>query len=191
MYVEGWRRRGQHMLTTDKGEWKRTECDNGRKMLIVQWLVKVKKLVNIYLLICWKSYVFQKGLQAKQSPIIKPQNTMQVVRNRTIYFLNITAGWCSGLMSRLRNQRSRFQIPVVSRGFCDEILLHLLRVSSHRDSTRHYAARRFHIERLRIYFIYYTKRYKFHCENSDTLRCAVLHLETSRGAARHIATQRW
>jgi hypothetical protein len=32
---------------------------------------------------------------------------------------NLTAGWCS-LRSRLRNQRSRVQIPVMSRGFCDE-----------------------------------------------------------------------
>jgi hypothetical protein len=37
----------------------------------------------------------------------------------------MTAGWSSGLMSRLQNQRSRVQIPVVSRGFCDE-QLHLL-----------------------------------------------------------------
>jgi hypothetical protein len=35
----------------------------------------------------------------------------------------MTAGWSSGLRSRLRNQRSRDQIPVVSRGFCDEHLL--------------------------------------------------------------------
>jgi hypothetical protein len=32
---------------------------------------------------------------------------------------HLTAGWSSGLKSRLRNQRSRVQIPVVSRGFCD------------------------------------------------------------------------
>jgi hypothetical protein len=60
-------------------------------------------------------------------------------------------------------------------------------VSSHRDATRRDAVRRFYIERLIIYFIYYTKRYTFHCESSDTLRCAALHLETPRGAARHIA----
>jgi hypothetical protein len=36
-----------------------------------------------------------------------------------------TAGWSSGLWSRLRNQRSRVRILVVSRGFCDE-QLHLL-----------------------------------------------------------------
>jgi hypothetical protein len=53
-----------------------------------------------------------------------------------------------------------------------------LRVSSHRDATRRDAARRFYIERLKIYFIYYTKRYTFHCEHSDTLRYAALHLET-------------
>jgi hypothetical protein len=53
------------------------------------------------------------------------------------------------------------------------------------------AARRFHIERLKMYFIYYTKKYTFNCENSDTLRCAALHHETTRGAARRIATQRW
>jgi hypothetical protein len=34
----------------------------------------------------------------------------------------LTAGWCSGLRSRLRNLRSRVQIPVMSRGFCDEPL---------------------------------------------------------------------
>jgi hypothetical protein len=38
---------------------------------------------------------------------------------------DLTAGWSSGLRPRLRNRRSRFQIPVVSRGFCDE-QLHLL-----------------------------------------------------------------
>jgi AAA+ superfamily predicted ATPase len=32
----------------------------------------------------------------------------------------LMAGWSSGLKSRLRNQRSRVQIPVVNRGFCDE-----------------------------------------------------------------------
>jgi hypothetical protein len=31
-----------------------------------------------------------------------------------------TACWSSGLRSRLQNQRSPVQIPVVSRGFCDE-----------------------------------------------------------------------
>jgi hypothetical protein len=49
------------------------------------------------------------------------------------------------------------------------------------------AARSFYIERLIIYFIYYTKRYTFYCERLDTLRCAALHLETPRGAARRIA----
>jgi hypothetical protein len=39
--------------------------------------------------------------------------------------LNLTAGWSSGLRPRLRNQRSRVQIPVVGRGFNDE-QLHLL-----------------------------------------------------------------
>jgi hypothetical protein len=38
---------------------------------------------------------------------------------------NLTAGWSSGLRSRLWNQRSRVQIPIVSRGFCDG-QLHLL-----------------------------------------------------------------
>jgi hypothetical protein len=65
-----------------------------------------------------------------------------------------------------------------------------IRVSSHRDVTRRDAARRFYIERLKIYFIYYTKRYTFRCENSDTLRCAPLHLETPHGAAGRIVTQR-
>jgi hypothetical protein len=37
----------------------------------------------------------------------------------------LTAGWSSGLRSRLQNQRSRVRIPVVGRGFCDE-QLHLL-----------------------------------------------------------------
>jgi hypothetical protein len=32
------------------------------------------------------------------------------------------AGWSSGLRSRLRHRRFRVQIPVVSRGFCDEQL---------------------------------------------------------------------
>jgi hypothetical protein len=36
-----------------------------------------------------------------------------------------SAGWFSGSRSRLRNQRSRVQTPVVSRGFCDE-KLHML-----------------------------------------------------------------
>jgi hypothetical protein len=36
-----------------------------------------------------------------------------------------TAGWSSGLRSRLQNQRSRVRIPVVGRGFCDK-QLHLL-----------------------------------------------------------------
>jgi hypothetical protein len=39
-----------------------------------------------------------------------------------------------------------------------------VRVSSHRDATRRDAARRFYIERLKIYFIYYTKSYTLHCE---------------------------
>jgi hypothetical protein len=33
-----------------------------------------------------------------------------------------TAGWSSGLRSRLRNQRSQVHIPVVSRSFCNEQL---------------------------------------------------------------------
>jgi hypothetical protein len=36
-----------------------------------------------------------------------------------------TADWSSGLRSRLRNQRSQVQIPVVSKSFCEE-QLHLL-----------------------------------------------------------------
>jgi hypothetical protein len=39
--------------------------------------------------------------------------------------LFLTAGWSSILRSRLRNQRSRVQIPVVSMGLRDE-QLHLL-----------------------------------------------------------------
>jgi hypothetical protein len=42
---------------------------------------------------------------------------------RNYYYL--TAGCSSGLRSRLQNQRPRIQIPIVSRGFCDE-QLHLL-----------------------------------------------------------------
>jgi hypothetical protein len=38
----------------------------------------------------------------------------------------LTAGWSSGLRPRLRNQWSRVQIPVVSRGFCDEPWRYLL-----------------------------------------------------------------
>jgi hypothetical protein len=34
-----------------------------------------------------------------------------------------TAGWSNGMRSRLQNQRSRVQIPIVSRGFYDEHLL--------------------------------------------------------------------
>jgi hypothetical protein len=41
------------------------------------------------------------------------------------YTIYLTAGWSSGMWSRLRNQRSRVQIPVVSKGFCNE-KLHLL-----------------------------------------------------------------
>jgi hypothetical protein len=37
----------------------------------------------------------------------------------------LPADWSSDLRSRLRNQWSQVQIPVVSRGFCDE-QLHLL-----------------------------------------------------------------
>jgi hypothetical protein len=36
-----------------------------------------------------------------------------------LYIHTVTAGWSSGLRSRLQNQRSRVQIPVVSRGFCE------------------------------------------------------------------------
>jgi hypothetical protein len=41
---------------------------------------------------------------------------------KTVVYLimYMTAGWSSGLSSRLRNQRFRVQILVVSRGFCDE-----------------------------------------------------------------------
>jgi hypothetical protein len=35
----------------------------------------------------------------------------------------VTAGWSSGLKSRLRNQSSQVQIPVLTRGFCDEQVL--------------------------------------------------------------------
>jgi hypothetical protein len=34
----------------------------------------------------------------------------------------MTAGWSSGLRSRLQNQRSRVQDPLVSKGFCNELL---------------------------------------------------------------------
>jgi amino acid permease len=37
-------------------------------------------------------------------------------------FSTLTGGWSSGLRCRVRNQRSRVQIPVVSRDFCDEQL---------------------------------------------------------------------
>jgi hypothetical protein len=36
--------------------------------------------------------------------------------------LLLTAGWSSGLRSRLRNQQTRVEIPVVTTGFCDEQL---------------------------------------------------------------------
>jgi hypothetical protein len=53
----------------------------------------------------------------------------QYATREAIYRYLLTAGWSIGLRSRLRNQRSRVQIPAVSRGFCDE-QLHLL--TSHR-----------------------------------------------------------
>jgi hypothetical protein len=49
-----------------------------------------------------------------------------LIRTAVIHVVrHMTAGWSNGLRSRLRNQRSRVQILVVSGGFCDE-QFHLL-----------------------------------------------------------------
>jgi hypothetical protein len=91
-----------------------------------RWVIE---LLNEYEYECLSVQGSNPRLLAQKTSI---RFSVHVVYNIKIHLLMlilynsyVTAGWSSGLKSRLRNQRSRVQIPVVSRGFCDEHL-HLL-----------------------------------------------------------------
>jgi hypothetical protein len=86
-----------------------------------------KKYLCIYLYIYSLSRIYNTSLT---SAYFRLNNRKWECLYYLRYFLNVfqikqSAGWSSGLRSRLRNHRSQVQIPVVSKGFCDESL-HLL-----------------------------------------------------------------